>query len=80
MPAYEVVSDSLLNRLRRQPLDKGTEAIVEQLKKEYQYIPNMESLEEVLQKGGTERALFTINGQAYTGKCLSGLLHPILRL
>ena len=28
----------------------------------------MESLEEVLQKGGTERALFTINGQAYTGK------------
>ena len=68
VPAYEVVSDSLLNRLRRQPLDKGTEAIVEQLKKEYQYIPNMESLEEVLQKGGTERALFTINGQAYTGE------------
>ena len=64
----EVVYDSLLNRLRRQPLDKGTEAIVEQLKKEYQYIPNMESLEEVLQKGGTERALFTINGQAYTGE------------
>ena len=28
----------------------------------------MESLEEVLQKGGTERALFTINGQAYTGE------------
>ena len=62
------VSDSLLNRLRRQPLDKGTEAIVEQLKKEYQYIPNMESLEEVLQKGGTERTLFTIDGQAYTGE------------
>lgn len=28
----------------------------------------MESLEEVLQKGGTERVLFTINGQAYTGE------------
>ena len=68
VPAYEVVSDSLLNRLRRQPLDKGTEAIVEQLKKEYQYIPNTESLDEVLQKGGTERTLFTINGQAYTGE------------
>ena len=44
--AYEIVSDSLLNRLRRQPLDKGTEAIVEQLKKEYQYVPNTEALEE----------------------------------
>lgn len=68
MPAYEEISDDLLNRLRRQPLDKGTEAIVEQLKKEYQYLPNMEVLEEVLQKGGTERTLFTIGGKAYTGE------------
>lgn len=68
VPAYEMVSDSLLNRLRRQPLDKGTEIIVEQLKKEYLYIPNTESLEELLQKGRTDKTLFTINGQAYTGE------------
>ena len=66
--AYEIVSDSLLNRLRRQPLDKGTEAIVEQLKKEYQYVPNTEALEELLQKGETDRTLFTVNGQTYTGE------------
>ena len=43
VPAYEVVSDSLLNRLRRQPLDKGTEAIVEQLKKEYQWVSHVDT-------------------------------------
>ena len=41
---------------------------MEQLKKEYQYVPNTEALEELLQKGETDRTLFTVNGQTYTGE------------
>ena len=37
------------------------DAVQEELKKEYQYVPNTEALEELLQKGETDRTLFTVS-------------------
>lgn len=47
--------------------DKGTGAVLERLKKAWQYAPNQAAMEELLAKGRTEQTLFTIDGQAYTG-------------
>lgn len=68
LPEYESVRDSLSTLLRRLPMNKGTEAVVERLKKEYQYTPMADAMEELLHNGVTEQTLFTINGQAYTGE------------
>ena len=66
--AYENVSARLMERLRRKEiLDKGTGAVLERLKKAWQYAPNQAAMEELLAKGRTEQTLFTIDGQAYTG-------------
>ena len=57
-----------MERLRRKEiLDKGTGAVLERLKKAWQYAPNQAAMEELLAKGRTEQTLFTIDGQAYTG-------------
>ena len=65
---YENVSARLMERLRRKEiLDKGTGAVLERLKKAWQYAPNQAAMEELLAKGRTEQTLFTIDGQAYTG-------------
>lgn len=68
LPPYESVCDSLTNLLQCRSLDKGTDAVVERLKKEYQYAPVTDAIEELVRKGRTERTLFTIDGQAYTGE------------
>ena len=66
--AYENVSGRLIERLRRKEiLDKGTAAMLDRLKKSWQYTPNQAAMEELLAKGRTEQNLFTIDGQAYTG-------------
>ena len=66
--AYENVSGRLIERLRRKEiLDKGTAAMLDRLKKSWQYTPNQAAMEELLTKGRTEQNLFTIDGQAYTG-------------
>lgn len=66
--AHENVSARLMERLRRKEiLDKGTGAVLERLKKAWQYAPNQAAMEELLAKGRTEQTLFTVDGQAYTG-------------
>ncbi len=68
MPAYEEVSNKLTERMRnREILDKATEKVVERLKKDWQYTPNLAGMEELLAKGETGQTLFTIDGQNYTG-------------
>ena len=68
MPAYEEVSDKLTERMRsREILDKATEKVVERLKKDWQYTPNLAGMEELLAIGETGQTLFTIDGQSYTG-------------
>ena len=68
MPAYEEVSDKLTERMRnREILDKATEKVVERLKKDWQYTPNLAGMEELLAKGETGQTLFAIDGQSYTG-------------
>ena len=47
--AYENVSARLMERLRRKEiLDKGTGAVLERLKKAWQYAPNQAAMEELL--------------------------------
>ncbi|WP_217931178.1 peptidylprolyl isomerase [Bacteroides caecimuris] len=68
MSAYEEVSNKLTERMRnREILDKATEKVVERLKKDWQYTPNLAGMEELLAKGETGQTLFTIDGQSYTG-------------
>ncbi|WP_294562689.1 peptidylprolyl isomerase [uncultured Bacteroides sp.] len=69
MSGYEDVRSELTERLRRkEALDKGTEAVVERLKKAWEYTPNQAGINELLTKGETEQTLFTIDGQTYSGK------------
>ena len=66
--AYEDVSGRLIERLRRKEiLDKGTAAMLDRLKRSWQYTPNQAAMVVLLTKGRTEQNLFTIDGQAYTG-------------
>ena len=66
--AYENVSGRLIERLRRKEvLDRGTAAMLDRLKKSWQYTPNQAAMEELLTKDRTEQNLFTIDGQVYTG-------------
>lgn len=79
MPAYEEVADELKRRVRnREKPDNVTRHIVERLKKDWQYRPNREGIEELLTKGETGKPLFTINGQDYTGELfrLFAASHP----
>ncbi len=65
---YENARARLIERLRREEVwDKAAGAVLERLKKEWQYAPNQEAMEELLAKGRTAQTLFTIGGQAYTG-------------
>ena len=68
MPVYENVSGILAKRLNNlQVLNKGTEVVVERLKKEFQYTLNQLGIEELLGQGETTQTLFIIDGQEYTG-------------
>ena len=44
---------------RRYGMDRGTEALVEKLKKEYQYTADKTGVDELLSKGRTDKRLFT---------------------
>lgn len=70
MPSFETIRGELTERMNRggAGLDKGTEAIVERLKKEYQYTANTSGIEELFSGGVTDKALFTIEGKTYTGE------------
>lgn len=69
MSVYENVSGVLAKRLNNlQVLNKGTEVVVERLKKECQYVLNQLGVEELLERGETVKTLFTIDGQEYTGE------------
>lgn len=69
-PSFETVRDELTERMNRGEtgMDKGTEILVERLKKEYQYTANTSGIEELFSGGETGQALFTIEGKAYTGE------------
>ena len=68
-PSYEESADKLSEKVKRVwGLDKGTEGIVEKLKKQYQYTANSAGIEELLNNGETEKTLFVIDGKAFTGE------------
>ncbi len=48
-------------------MDLGAIAQVEKLKREYQYIPDETGMNELINTGQTERALFVLAGKSYTG-------------
>lgn len=65
---------------RRYGMDRGTEALVEKLKKEYQYTADKTGVDELLSKGQTDKRLFTLDGREYTGKMFAVLQLPTLRV
>lgn len=68
LPAYHEISGELAERLKRRGVEGAVmKAVVERLKKEWNYVPNQPAIAELLQKATTEQALFTIDGHAYTG-------------
>ena len=80
MPVYENVSGILAKRLNNlQVLNKGTEVVVERLKKEFQYTLNQLGIEELLGRGETTQTLFIIDGQEYTGTMFKrfAVSHPL---
>ncbi|MCD8183836.1 MAG: peptidyl-prolyl cis-trans isomerase [Bacteroides sp.] len=69
LPSFEEMKDEILRRqTRRHGMDKGTEAQVEALKKEYHYTPDNAGLNELISSGHTNRTLFSLDGKNYTGK------------
>lgn len=70
MPSFETIRGELTERMNRggARLDKGTEALVERLKKEYQYTANTSGIEELFSSGVTDKTLFTIERKTYTGE------------
>ena len=76
---FEDVKDEIVRRqTRRHGMDKGTESLVEKLKKEYQYTPDKVGMDELLAKGQTEKKLFTLGGREYTGQMFANfaIAHP----
>lgn len=66
---FEEVKDEIIRRQTRSyELDKGTQAMVEKLKKEYRYTPDQVGINELFAKGSTDRNLFTLDGKSYSGK------------
>ena len=65
---FAEIKEEISRRLARKfGIDKGTEALVEKLKGEYNYQPNNEALQELQAKGETEKPLFTLDNHTYTG-------------
>lgn len=85
LPPYEELREQLMEQVNSTGFLKpnklpasATEAMVEQLKKDWQYTPNQPAINELLTKGTTDQTLFTINGQPYSGTTfrLFALSHP----
>ena len=76
---FDKVKDEIMRRQsRRYGMDRGTEALVEKLKKEYQYTADKTGVDELLSKGQTDKRLFTLDGREYTGKMFAAFAasHP----
>ena len=68
LPVYEDVVDGIVQRiLHKEIRNQGIGKVIERLKREWRYTPNQTGIEELLTKGDTERTLFAIDGQEYTG-------------
>ncbi|MDR0988121.1 MAG: peptidylprolyl isomerase, partial [Prevotellaceae bacterium] len=61
---FEEMKSDLIRRYGR---DKGVKAVVERLKKEYNYTTDAAGIAELLAVGKTEKPLFSLNGKVYTG-------------
>ena len=65
---FEEIKEEISRRLTRKlGISKGTEALVEKLKKEYDYQPDNEAIQELQAKGETDKVLFTLDNHAYSG-------------
>lgn len=68
LPPFAEVKEEISRRLaRRHGVGKGTEIFVEKLKKEYGYRADDDAIRELQANGETDKTLFTLNNQAYTG-------------
>ena len=68
LPSFEEIKGEIARRLARKfGVDKGTESMVEKLKKEYNYQVDDEGMKELLSKGETDKTLFTLDNHSYTG-------------
>ena len=79
MPPFEVLKNEIMRRqARRYRMDKGTEVLVEILKREYHYTPDNSGIDELVAQGRTNRTLFTLDGRDYTGKDFArfAVAHP----
>lgn len=68
LPFEEMREKIIRDQTRRHGMDKGTQAFVERLKKEYRYMPDKAGVDELFARGSTSRTLFTLDGRAYGGK------------
>ena len=77
-PFDEIKNEIIRRQTRRHGMDKGTEALVEKLKKEYKYMPDKAGMDELLLKGSTDKRLFVLDGREYTGKMFApfAAAHP----
>lgn len=78
LPFAEVKSEIIRRQARHHGSDKGTEALVERLKKEYAYTPDKAGMDELFLKGSTDKRLFVIDGREYTGEMFApfAAAHP----
>lgn len=78
LPFEEVKNEIVRRQTRRYGLDKGTQELVERLKKEYHYTPDQAGMDELLSKGKTTRPLFTLDGKPYGGEAFArfAVAHP----
>ena len=66
--SFEQVQDDWKVRFaRRQENESSSGMMVERLKKEYSYTPDLQGVEELLSQGETDKTLFLLNGKPYTG-------------
>lgn len=69
LPPFAEMKGEIMKRLsKRSGVDKGAEAMVEKLKKEYGFVFNTDAIAELKKNGETNRVLFYINNCPYDGK------------
>ena len=66
LPFETVKKELIRNQTRHHGMDKGTEAQVEKLKKEYHYTPDKAGMNELMALGHTKKTLFSLDGKVYT--------------
>lgn len=79
LPPFEEVKEELIARqMRGNRMEQRVRTRVEKLKKEYGYSADQAGVQELLQKGRTDRVLFTLDGKAYGGKAFArfAAVHP----